>query len=179
MTIPTPKPTEPPTGTCDWGHCDRASVDSRWSNENQRWLGVCDRHTDPRVPAAPDKVWLVYQPRRGEPGGYWQPKWYTELADARDNSPDVTIARYRRDDLLGETAKDASTLDEDEIEHWRLIESHECRAAVLASLKRLRARERKLMELAKRHVDACNCDVCWLLRGALGEASSDEAAAKG
>lgn len=41
------KPTEPPTGTCDWGGCFNEATTWRWDPEDRqnprggRWLGVC------------------------------------------------------------------------------------------------------------------------------------------
>lgn len=47
------KPTEPPTFTCDWGHCDDEAVDSRWAHDLGEWLAVCAHH----VTGMPNRRW--------------------------------------------------------------------------------------------------------------------------
>lgn len=50
---PVNKPTEPPTFTCDWGHCDDEAVDSRWAHDLGEWLAVCAHH----VTGMPNRRW--------------------------------------------------------------------------------------------------------------------------
>ena len=50
------KPVDPPTFTCDWGHCNEESVDSRWAPDLREWLGVLTarvslNHDQPSLPA--------------------------------------------------------------------------------------------------------------------------------
>ena len=39
------------SGTCDWGNCNRVTIDWRWHSEKHRprygqWLAVCARHSE-------------------------------------------------------------------------------------------------------------------------------------
>lgn len=41
-----PRPPDPPMGTCDWGRCNREAIAWRYDANLKIWLPVCPTHRD-------------------------------------------------------------------------------------------------------------------------------------